>query len=1189
MQREAACYAQPANTTTKEGRRTAALRDMDAFSLPGFEILDKIGQGGMASVWKARQISLDRVVAIKILSPRLACDPGDVERFRSEWLAAAKLKHSGIVQVYDASVHEGIYYLVMEHVAGYSVGEWTRRKKNLSEEDTLLVAEHVARALQYAWNTAHLIHCDIKPDNIMLDADGTIKVTDLGLARTIGAMITHAGANDIAGTPNYMSPEQSSGAKDLDCRTDIYSLGASMYQMATGEMFFSRIDPAMVMEKQITDFVPDPITLSPQLSQPFCWLLDKMLVKDRNGRLSDWDAVLADIDRVRRKEWPAPPLPVDGASTIRRAAQRAKPRWLTSRRARERLRGLMWLAVALLAIATAALTAYLTWSQPRREEPPPRPVPTVPPTPPPKPPDATPDPAQAKQKSAEDMYEFARAWAAQNQGRYDDAIDKFDKVARQTQGTKYALIAADDIRRLRGEKQEAIRKVLADLKPRADALAAEKRFQDAAALFDNYNGPFASETTFDRRSAAQQYRDQAAAWEAAEHNADEQAQRKIQSLLLTVAQQLAKGNLPAALEETNKGLGDVQVQRRRGEVEPVRVLLERAATIDQRILESFVKQKDQEITVQLTSGSKTLTVRDVKGNTINAVQRIEAGGAAAVTAVPFTLDDLSPKERAQRMGADTAPEVALLKGVAAVQAKSFAAAKQAFAAMGTPLADLVSAAIGADEVAAESANARQALQALLKFAGVDADLSDRTLCMQAVEKLAVDADKSKALAAAVAKYRERHGSTAFAQDSEALLNALERTGAPPAQPEETVAPAAEDVTEGPLNGRWIREDGLKTALLRRNPGMQWADIVCTKDEAGRVTAVRISSTQILDLKPLRALGQTLTELDLRNTGISEASLVPLPSLTSLDLTGTRVNDLAFLGGSRIERLIVNDTHVKDLSPLKGLPLRELGIANTKATDFGPILEIPLASLDVSGTVFKDISLLSRMPLKHLGIGGTKVVDFAPLRRMDLSFLNLSDTAFNEMALLEGMKLQHLEMANVKIASITMLASAPLSYLDLSGTGVRDFTPLKAMPLRALYVSNTKMKDLGLLRSAPLEELSCANTTVADLEPLRGLKLAYLNLENTLVADLSPLKGAPLKSLNITGTRVHDLSPLIGCPLERLACQNAKITDYTPLRTMPVEVLQIDADPETLRFILSQMPNLRQVNDISWMRERDRKR
>ena len=157
------------------------------FELPGFEILEKLGEGGMATVWKARQLSLDRIVAIKVMSSVLAEDADDVERFQAEARSAAKLKDQGIVQVYDADAHNGMYYFVMEFVAGYSVGDWIRRSGAIDESDILLVAESVAAALAHAWEKESIVHCDIKPDNVMIDGDGTVKVADLGLARSISA------------------------------------------------------------------------------------------------------------------------------------------------------------------------------------------------------------------------------------------------------------------------------------------------------------------------------------------------------------------------------------------------------------------------------------------------------------------------------------------------------------------------------------------------------------------------------------------------------------------------------------------------------------------------------------------------------------------------------------------------------------------------------------------------------------------------------------------------------------------------------------------------------------------------------------------------------------------------------------------------------------------------------------------
>lgn len=290
----------------------------EPFHIDNFEIIDRLGVGGMATVWKARQSSLDRYVAIKVLAPHFATDPADIARFRAEACAAGRLKHSGLVQVYDANFKDGLYYFVMELVDGYTIGEWIRRKGRLTEADALAVAESVAMALDYAWTTCGIIHCDIKPDNIMVDADGTLKITDLGLARAISNMQPSTVEQDVLGTPAYMTPEQVTGLPDLDCRADIYALGATLYHMVTGHLLFAgdASGDDDVMQKQLVSCVPNPTHEVPELTRPFVRLLCRMLIKDRNDRPRDWKVVLEDLRRVRNGHLPAGSEPSPGASTI---------------------------------------------------------------------------------------------------------------------------------------------------------------------------------------------------------------------------------------------------------------------------------------------------------------------------------------------------------------------------------------------------------------------------------------------------------------------------------------------------------------------------------------------------------------------------------------------------------------------------------------------------------------------------------------------------------------------------------------------------------------------------------------------------------------------------------------------------------------------------------------------------------
>ncbi|MCL1921609.1 MAG: serine/threonine protein kinase [Kiritimatiellaeota bacterium] len=278
------------------------LEEKANFRLPNFETLGVLGRGGMATVWKARQVSLDRFVAIKVLLSQFASTENDIRQFRTEAQTAAQLKHPNIVEVYDANFSDGFYYFVMELVDGYTMGELLRRKGDMPVEDALVIAESVAVALDYAWTFHQMVHCDIKPDNIMADADGTVKVTDLGLCRTL-TLIKEADekeSDEIFGTPAYMSPEQVYGDAHIDCRSDIYSLGASLYHMITGYTLFQGLDNDAMMRAHVGGVqAPDPREFAPQLKPAVVVVLERMLAKHTSLRYRDWKQVLADLKKIQ--------------------------------------------------------------------------------------------------------------------------------------------------------------------------------------------------------------------------------------------------------------------------------------------------------------------------------------------------------------------------------------------------------------------------------------------------------------------------------------------------------------------------------------------------------------------------------------------------------------------------------------------------------------------------------------------------------------------------------------------------------------------------------------------------------------------------------------------------------------------------------------------------------------------------
>ena len=292
------------------------------FDLPGYEILEKLGEGGMAAVWKARQLSLDRMVAIKILSPEWRTDADAMARFRKEAMSAARLKHSGIIQVFDAGETADAVYFVMEFIDGYTIGHRIHKRGALDEETALDITLGVAAALSYAWESGKTIHCDIKPDNIMIDRDGTVKVADLGLARALGPSGSTGHDDYIVGTPNYISPEQARGEANLDCATDVYALGATLYHMVTGRLPFGDTPGTAPLERQQTDFLLDPLDLNQNLTPALGALIERMMIKDRTLRPKVWNNVIADLQEVREGYLPPGELPPAGASTVLRGAWR---------------------------------------------------------------------------------------------------------------------------------------------------------------------------------------------------------------------------------------------------------------------------------------------------------------------------------------------------------------------------------------------------------------------------------------------------------------------------------------------------------------------------------------------------------------------------------------------------------------------------------------------------------------------------------------------------------------------------------------------------------------------------------------------------------------------------------------------------------------------------------------------------
>ncbi|MBI4613659.1 MAG: serine/threonine protein kinase [Planctomycetes bacterium] len=269
--------------------------------LGGYEILAKIAEGSTGTVYQARQVSLDRLVAVKILSERLTADPVYVERFQREARAAGRLHHSNIVSAIEVGESAGRRFLVMEYVEGHTVDERIKERGPFPEKEALELSVQVARALDHA-HRAGIVHRDIKPANILVTPEGVAKLCDLGLVRPPAPDQTLTRTGYTHGTPHYMSPEQVLGARDVDGRSDIYSLGATLYKMLTGSPPYAGESAAAILVQHLRGPLVPPRERRPEISPAADLLVRRMMSRDPERRHPNAAALMADLSRIAAGE-----------------------------------------------------------------------------------------------------------------------------------------------------------------------------------------------------------------------------------------------------------------------------------------------------------------------------------------------------------------------------------------------------------------------------------------------------------------------------------------------------------------------------------------------------------------------------------------------------------------------------------------------------------------------------------------------------------------------------------------------------------------------------------------------------------------------------------------------------------------------------------------------------------------------
>ena len=264
-----------------------------------YRLESKLGSGGMSTVYLARDVTLERWVAVKVMHREMSDQPDQIERFRREARAVAQLSHPNVVSVIDAGEDGGHPYIVFEYVDGETLKQRIERVGPLPVDEATAYAIEIGRGLAAA-HTRRLVHRDVKPQNVLIDSEGRAKVTDFGIARSLEADgLTQTGR--VLGTTDYVSPEQAMG-RGVDARTDIYSLGVLLYEMLTGEVPFTAETVVGVAMKHVNEDMPDVQRRRPEVSSALAAVVERSTTKDPKNRYPDMASCLADLEAALEVE-----------------------------------------------------------------------------------------------------------------------------------------------------------------------------------------------------------------------------------------------------------------------------------------------------------------------------------------------------------------------------------------------------------------------------------------------------------------------------------------------------------------------------------------------------------------------------------------------------------------------------------------------------------------------------------------------------------------------------------------------------------------------------------------------------------------------------------------------------------------------------------------------------------------------
>ena len=924
-------------------------------TIGGFRIKKLIARGGMGEVYLAEQLSLGRDVALKILPPHFKSDPETVARFLAEVRTAARLQHPNLVTVYEAGEDHGIYFLAMAYIEGETLADSLTRQGALPEAQALEIVQELGGALSSAWDAHKLIHCDVKPANIMLDRGGKPHLMDMGLSKLLTESATTTTA-EAFGTPNYVSPEQSLNAQHLDFRSDMFSLGMTLYHMLTGRVPFDAATPSETLHKLDTEQLPDPRTYNSNVSPGCVVLLEIMLGRQPAARYPDWESLLKDIGRVRKSGKPVHAPLSPGESVLARSAGAAAPvgpmglRSSGPSKSAFKLRTgepagseekaapkppekpkashfIFWLLALIAVIAINVVGVYhyhggfrnwvrtlsnLSGATAEMEKAPATvatnetktvaPPPTAPMPPP---------PVQGVNEREADLEKRFRAVQRDEKlhpQQYFDILKQYKQILKDGAGTVWADKAAIEIQRIEETRKLALDEVRKQLQTEVDRLVADGKTEEAIALLRNYKGRFQNTTEEERAAQADKLQ--------AQLDKDRGVSEKIKPFQTGVADELLRMDFVAlkrrlAAAETDPVLAES------ADCKPVCEMALKVAAMPEVILETFKRDTGKTVTVATRTGSEKGEVAGVTGDRVQLKKTLSLGAQeSGFAVVDYRVTDLTLDEWMRRL-TEKSVEQELMRGLLTCQAKAVDKAREMFQQSGHPLgallagrlAELQAAAVAKEKAAAELA-AQAAYSALLKSAGANLANKEPSALPVLIRRTAVSSELKAQVQRDLQSYWTRYGKTDWARENQEVLMALAEIGTKVVKAvkvdenafDKAVQKLKDDNPGDKIRCRATFEDDGIDVSLRRNPGLT------------NLTALAGQPIKALTLEACAAL-----------------------------------KDISALEGLPLQRLVLDDTAVEDLRPLAGAPLKELSLNRCKnIRSLKPLKDCPLESLSVAG-------------------------------------------------------------------------------------------------------------------------------------------------------------------------------------------------------------------------------------------------